>query len=106
MATMKDDPFVTLGVDEEAGDEEIKRRYLSLVRAYPPDREPERFQLYRAAYEAIGDERMRLEAKLLRTNRAALSRLKAHYLASAKSAGSRASAATIAALLTDGIQRF
>src|SRR5260221_13817771 len=106
MATMKDDPFVTLGVPEEAGNEEIKRRYLGLVRAYPPDREPERFQLYRAAYEAIGDERMRLEAKLLRTNQAALSRLKTYYLASAKSAASRASPATIAALLADGIQRF
>ena len=71
-----DDPFTVLGVGEDAGDEQIKQRYLALVRAFPPDREPERFQTYRAAYEALRDQRKRLEAKLLRTNDAALSRLK------------------------------
>jgi len=38
------DPFSVLGVDENASDDEIKRRYLALVRNFPPDREPERFQ--------------------------------------------------------------
>ena len=42
--TMTTDPFAVLGVDENAGDEAIKQRYLALVRAYPPDREPDRFQ--------------------------------------------------------------
>ena len=31
----------------------IKRRYLALVRAWPPDREPEKFQALRRAYEAV-----------------------------------------------------
>jgi len=47
------DPFSILGVDENADDSEIKRRYLALVRDFPPDREPDRFQTYRAAFEAL-----------------------------------------------------
>ena len=60
------DPFTVLGVDERADDSTIRRRYLALVREFPPDREPERFQDYRAAYEALSDERKRLEMTLLR----------------------------------------
>ena len=51
------DPFTVLGVDEAADDAEIRRRYLALVRDFPPDRAPERFREYRAAYEALSDER-------------------------------------------------
>ena len=96
------DPFTTLGVDEHAGDEEIKRRYLALVRTFPPDRDPERFQRYRAAFEALSDERTRLEATLLQIHAAALSRLKQQLLASAKPFSARASKATVAALLSEG----
>jgi curved DNA-binding protein CbpA len=96
------DPFTTLGVDEHDGDDEIKRRYLALVRAFPPDRDPERFQRYRAAFEALSDERTRLEAALLHIHAAALSRLKQHLLAAAKPFSARASKATVAALLIEG----
>ncbi len=99
------DPFTVLGVGEDAGDDQIKQRYLSLVRAFPPDREPERFQAYRAAYEALRDQRKRLEAKLLRTNDAALSRLKLLVLAPSKPVSGRATKATVSALLVDGIDR-
>jgi curved DNA-binding protein CbpA len=100
-----DDPFTVLGVGEDAGDEQIKLRYLALVRAFPPDREPERFQAYRAAYEALRDHRKRLESKLLRTNDAALSRLKLHLLAPSKPISGRATKATVSALLVEGIDR-
>ncbi len=99
------DPFTVLGVGEDAGDDQIKQRYLALVRAFPPDREPERFQAYRAAYEALRDERKRLEAKLLRTNDAALSRLKLHLPAPSRPVSGRASKATVTALLIEGIDR-
>jgi curved DNA-binding protein CbpA len=99
------DPFTVLGVGEDAGDDQIKQRYLALVRAFPPDREPERFQAYRAAYEALRDQRKRLEAKLLRTNDAALSRLKLHFLAPFRPVSGRASKATVTALLIEGIDR-
>jgi curved DNA-binding protein CbpA len=99
------DPFTVLGIDEHADDEEIKRRYLALVRAYPPDREPELFQAYRAAYEALADQRKRLEAKLLHTHDAALLRVKLLLLGSVQPLSSRASKATISGLLAEGISR-
>ena len=99
------DPFTVLGVGEEVGDDEVKHRYLALVRTFPPDRDPERFQLYRAAYEALSDERKRLEVKLLQTNSAAVSRMKLLCLEPAAPASFRATKKTVAALLTDGISR-
>ena len=38
------DPFTVLGVAEDADDAEIRRRYLALVRDFPPDRDPDRFR--------------------------------------------------------------
>jgi hypothetical protein len=78
---------------------------LALVRAFPPDREPERFQVYRTAYEAVRDQRKRLEAKLLRTNDAALSRLKLAVVTPSRPVCGRATKATVTALLLEGIDR-
>jgi hypothetical protein len=100
-----DDPFTILGVGEDADDEAIKQRYLALVRAFPPDREPERFQAYRSAYEALRDQRKRLEVRLLRTNDAALSRLKLLFQAPSGPLRSRANKAAVTALLLEGIDR-
>ncbi|MFL5253483.1 MAG: DnaJ domain-containing protein [Rhodopila sp.] len=99
------DPFTVLGVAEDAGDTEIRRRYLALVREFPPDRAPDRFREYRAAYDALIDERKRLAAKLLHTNEAALSRLTAAALQAASSGSERATKQTVAALLGEGIMR-
>ena len=57
-------PFEVLGVDETAGDEAIKRAYLQKVREHPPERDPERFQTIRAAFEAVADHRRRLGYRL------------------------------------------
>jgi curved DNA-binding protein CbpA len=111
------DPFTVLGVADDAGDAEIRHRYLTLLREFPPDREPERFQEFRAAYEALSDERKRLETKLLHTNSAALTGLTMKVLRAGSTAdlpsGSRpadapaprAARQTIAALLAEGIAR-
>ena len=99
------DPFTVLGVDESAGDAEIRRRYLALVRDFPPDRAPDRFREYRAAYEALSDERGRLEANLLRTNEAALARLSMAAFQTAPPGASRATMGTVTALLAAGIMR-
>lgn len=99
------DPFTVLGVDETADDAEIRRRYLALVREFPPDLEPERFQDYRAAYEALADERKRLEMRLLRTNEAALSRLGMAALHAASPLTGRATKRTVASLLAEGIMQ-
>jgi curved DNA-binding protein CbpA len=47
------DPYHTLGLDRRAGPEEIKRAYFQLVRQYPPEQAPEKFQEIRAAYEVL-----------------------------------------------------
>src|SRR5260370_37752071 len=58
------DPYETLGVLPHADEAEIRRRYLELVREFPPDREPERFAAIRAAYDEVRDPHRRLEAQL------------------------------------------
>ena len=54
-------PYLILNLPPDATDEAIRRRYLELVRAYPPEREPERFQRIAAAYETVRDARSRVE---------------------------------------------
>ena len=110
------DPFTILRVTDEADDAEIRRRYLALVREFPPDRAPERFQELRAAYDALSDERKRLETTLLHNNAAALAQLTRDALRSgsieaAPSSGSpaapapRATQRAVMALLSEGIAR-
>jgi hypothetical protein len=106
---MRRDPFSVLGVAEDTDGAEIRRRYLALVRDHPPDRAPEQFQEYRAAYEALSDERRRLEATLLRTNEAALTRLRLAALQTVPSTLAptlaRAAEKTTRAVLAEGLQR-
>ena len=49
------DPYHTLGLDRRADATEIKRAYFQLVRQYPPEQAPEKFQDIRAAYELLRD---------------------------------------------------
>jgi DnaJ-class molecular chaperone len=58
------DPYETLGLTPDAGEAEIRRRYLELVRQFPPDRAPERFAAVHAAYEALRDPARRLQSRL------------------------------------------
>ena len=103
---MATDPFSILGVDDDAGDDEIKSRYLALVRDFPPDREPERFQTYRAAFEALHTERQRLAAKLLATHGGALMRLEASCLPPPEERRhGQVSQAQVTALLVEGIEQ-
>jgi curved DNA-binding protein CbpA len=59
-----EDPYETLGLTTDADEAEIRRRYLELVREFPPDRAPERFTAIHAAYEALRDPARRLQAQL------------------------------------------
>lgn len=58
------DPFETMGLAPNAGDDEIRNRYLQLVREFPPDRAPDRFAEIRAAYEELRDPHRRLETQM------------------------------------------
>jgi len=49
------DPFDTLGLPRDAGESEVRARYLELVKKYSPERDPERFREIRAAYDAAKD---------------------------------------------------
>jgi curved DNA-binding protein CbpA len=108
------DPFTVLGVADDADDAQIRRRYLALVREFPPDRAPARFQELRTAYDALSNERKRLETKLLHTNATALTRLSMSALRGVPTKGAglasdavtqRATKRTVTALLLEGIAR-
>lgn len=58
------DPYRVLGVDRQASEAEIKRAYFRLVREYSPEREPERFQEIRAAYERLRTPERRAQTDL------------------------------------------
>ncbi len=57
-------PYLVLGLAPSATAEEIRKRYLELVRAHRPGRQPERLQRITAAYEALKDDRARVRTAL------------------------------------------
>ena len=59
-----DDHFDVLGLTKDATEAEIRERYLALVRAFSPERAPERFAAIHAAYSALRDPTARLESQL------------------------------------------
>ena len=58
------DPYLVLGLPTDSSDEQIRRRYLELVRTHTPDRAPERFAEVREAYEKLRDPIRRLRYRL------------------------------------------
>ncbi|HEX3146933.1 MAG TPA: J domain-containing protein [Gemmataceae bacterium] len=58
------DPYHVLGVAHDADDDTIRRRYLELVREFPPERHPDRFARIRAAYERLKDLDARVRHRL------------------------------------------
>lgn len=58
------DPYRILGVPATAGDEAIRIAYLAAIRDCPPERDRQRFERVRAAYEAIASVRARLSHAL------------------------------------------
>jgi curved DNA-binding protein CbpA len=58
------DPYRVLELTPDAGENEIRRRYLELVRLFPPDQAPERFAEIHAAYAALRDPATRLSEQL------------------------------------------
>lgn len=58
------DPYSVLGVGRRATDAEIKRAYFAQVRLHTPEREPEKFQEIRAAYERLRTPEARARSNL------------------------------------------
>ncbi len=63
------DPYQVLGLAPDADDETIRRRYLELVRQYPPEQQPQKFAAVRAAYESLRDLDTRLRHRLFEAGR-------------------------------------
>jgi len=59
------DPREVLGVNQDAGAEEIRSAYLRKVKEYPPDRSPEEFERIRDAYDHLREPRRRMRDSLL-----------------------------------------
>lgn len=58
------DPCRILGVSADMDEASVRRRYLQLVRQYPPEKCPQQFAEIRAAYEQMRDPARRLERQL------------------------------------------
>ena len=56
--------YSVLGLSADSDDETIRRRYLELVRQYPPERHAEKFSAIRAAYDSLRDINTRLRHRL------------------------------------------
>lgn len=56
--------YLVLGLSPTASQAEIRQRYLQLIRTHPPSQHPERFQQITAAYEALKDDRSRVETAI------------------------------------------
>jgi curved DNA-binding protein CbpA len=52
------------GLPADSDDDTIRRRYLELVRQFPPERHAEKFSAIRAAYESLRDVNTRLRHRL------------------------------------------
>lgn len=61
--------YLALGLSSSASREEVRRRYLALIRAHPPSREPEYSQRIVTAYEALKDDRSHVETALFGMSR-------------------------------------
>jgi curved DNA-binding protein CbpA len=57
-------PYEVLGVERGADESTVRRRYLELVRSFPPEREPVRFAEIRRAYDRLRDPVARLQQQL------------------------------------------
>ena len=60
---MVTDPYRVLGLSADADDDAIRRKYLEMVRAHTPEKDPERFAQVRAAYEGLKDLNTRLRRR-------------------------------------------
>jgi DnaJ-class molecular chaperone len=61
------DLYDVLGLEADAGEDEIRQRYLTLVREFPPERNPDRFAVIRHAYDQLRDPVASLERRLFNT---------------------------------------
>ncbi|MFK5969997.1 MAG: J domain-containing protein [Candidatus Marithrix sp.] len=57
-------PFDILEVTENTTDEKVKKAYLQKICQYPPEHNPEQFQIIRTAFETIKTQSQRVKYQL------------------------------------------
>jgi curved DNA-binding protein CbpA len=63
------DPYKVLGLEADSDDTAIRRRYLELVKQFPPEHHPEKFAAIRAAYESLRDLTTRVRHRLFESGK-------------------------------------
>lgn len=58
------DPYLLLGLHEEADDAAVERAYRQAIKDCPPERDAARFQALRTAYETVRTRRARVAHRL------------------------------------------
>lgn len=58
------DPYLLLGLNDDADDAAVERAYRRAIKDCPPERDAERFQALRTAYETLRTRRARLAHRL------------------------------------------
>jgi DnaJ-class molecular chaperone len=61
------DPYLILGIGEDADDGAVETAYLESIKRYPPERDAQRFEALRWAYETLRTRRDRLAYELFDT---------------------------------------
>lgn len=54
-SSSQQDPYEVLGIDSNASEEEVRQRYLALVKLNPPEKDPAKFREIHQAYESAKD---------------------------------------------------
>lgn len=94
-------PYEILAVEEDAGDEAIKKAYLRKVREFPPEQQGEAFRYVREAYELIATEKHRRQYRLFHGGRPDVTALLRMAITPGKP--ERPDAAALIAALTEGV---
>jgi len=56
--------LIILDLPLDASDQEIRKKYLELVKKFTPEKYPEQFQKVTDAYESVKDRRSRVKSRL------------------------------------------
>ncbi|MCG6862324.1 MAG: molecular chaperone DnaJ [Chromatiaceae bacterium] len=62
------DPYLILGLGEDADDKAVETAYLQGIKRFPPERDAQRFETLRWAYETLRTQRDRLGYELFDTS--------------------------------------
>lgn len=56
--------FLVLDLPMDASDQDIRKKYLELVKKFTPEKYPSQFQKITTAYESVKDQRSRVKSRL------------------------------------------